>query len=321
MSLERNKMLAYGIIGGVIVAVLGGYLYVAGKGAEEFDDYLYENDLSDAIRYRDMGYSPLSDAIDMEDIELELVLFSMGRDEAKISGHLDSLVIEGVSEDDQIRISFTGYELVTDPSESDYRDNFLYTLIDDQLKIINQTGIEETRLDGSVTYAYDADDKSLEVGISLDADGVAAVNAELALNRARKLVDSKIETLIAGAMTNPQKQLDEFGKIELASFEAEIEDHGFLETLAYVQNIGSFDYAHALNGQGSMNALDNKAMAKKLQRELEGVIDEDSIGALAEFKAQGGDLSITIDTERPVPFSKIVKNDKLNRDITVEIEH
>lgn len=321
MSLERNKMLTYGIIGGVIVAVLGGYLYVAGKGTEEFDDYLYENDLSDAIRYRDMDYSPMSDAIDMEDIELELVLFSMGRDEAKISGHLDSLVIEGVSEDDQIRISFSGYELVTDPSESDYRDNFIYTLIEDQLKIINQTGIEETRLDGTVTYEYDADDKSLEVGISLDAEGVAAVNAELTLDRARKLVDSKIETLIAGAMTNPQKQLDEFGKIELASFEAEIEDHGFLETLAYVENISSFRYAHALTDQGSMDALDNKAMAKKLERELQGVIDQDSIAALAEFKAKGGDLTVSIETKRPVPFAKIVKNDELNRDITVEIEH
>ncbi|MGB5259999.1 MAG: hypothetical protein WBO34_05680, partial [Gammaproteobacteria bacterium] len=210
MSLPNNKMLTYGIIAGVVVVILGAYLYVAGKGADEFEDYLYDNDLSDALRYRDMDYSPLSDAIAMKDIELEFVLFNMGRDEAKISGHLDSLVIEGVSDDDEIRISFSGFEMVTDPGESDYRDNFLYTLIKDQLKIINQMGIEETSLEGSVTYAYDADDKHLEIGINLNAEGIAGVNAELALDRARKLVDSKIETLIAGAMSNPRKQLDEF---------------------------------------------------------------------------------------------------------------
>ena len=321
MSLPDNKMLTYGIIAGVVVIILGGYLYVAGKGADEFEDYLYENDLSDALRYRDMDYSPMSDAITMEDIELEFVLFNMGRDEAKISGHLNSLVIEGVSDDDQIHISFSGFELVTDPGETDYRDNVLYALTEDQLKVINQMGIEETSLEGSVAYKYDADDKHLEIGISLNAEGIAGLRAELALDRARKLVDSRIESLVAGAMTNPRKLLDEFGKIELASFEAEIEDYGFLERLAYVENISSFSYANALNNQASMNALDDKAMARKLERELEGVIDQDSIAALAEFKAKGGELNMSIETERPVPFAKIVKNDKLNRDIRVEIEN
>ena len=49
-------------------------------------------------------------------------------------------------------------------------------------------------------------------------------------------------------------------------------------------------------------------------------LDEDSIEAVSSFRASGGDLNVSVKTRRPVRFADLVKNDKLHRDISVEID-
>jgi len=181
-------------------------------------------------------------------------------------------------------------------------------------------GIDEARLNGSVAYDYDSDEKTLDLRIGLSADKLGSYEIRLSLNRARKLVDIDVSDVFAKAMMNPTAQLEEFGKIELVSFDASIEDQGLIENIAYVENLSSFSYANALNNGTPIDASLSSKRSEKIKRELDGILDEDGLAALDAFQSEGGDLKIAIRTERPVPLAKLVKNDKLHRDISIEVD-
>lgn len=320
MSQTNKKPLMLGIAGGLAVVLVAGYIFASGKGVEEFEDFLYDKDMTDALRYDDASYSPLSDTITLDDVELEVVVMEMGQQKEKVTGRFDSLSIEGASEDNKRRIAFSGYELVTRPSDSDRKENMLYQVLDVPLKFINRLGIEETRLDGSVAYEWNRDDENLVLGVSLDAENIASYTIDLALSRARKLVDIDPSTFIMTALMNPKGQVEEFGTVEFVSLNASVEDYGFMKRLAYLDAISRFDYGSALNNDAAFEATTAIEYNETDKQQMAQFLDEDSIEAVSAFRANGGDLNVSVETKRPVRFADLVKGDKLHRDITVEID-
>jgi len=317
---SNKKPLLFGILGGVAVIAVGGYLFAASKGVEEFEDFLYDNDLSDAIRYDDVSYSPLSDTITMDDVELEVVVLDFGGQQQKLTGRLDSLAIEGASDDSNRRIAFAGYQLVTAPSADERQQNILYQFLDEPLKFANRMGVKETRLDGSVAYDYNKEDERLALGISLDAENIASYSMDVTVDRARKVVDTDLSEVILASVMNPKKQADEYGKVELVSLNANLEDYGFVERVMYMEAISGFNYAKALNDDMTFDAVEAVGQNEKAKREVAQFLDEDSVEVLSKFAARGGDLKVSVNTKRPVPFAQLIKNEKLHRDVTIEVE-
>ena len=320
MSLAANKPVVFGIAAGVAVVVIAGYLYAAGKGVDKFEDYLYDNDLSDVVRYRDVSYSPLSDTITMQDVDLDLVVVDAGRQQKKLTGNLESLSLEGASDDSKRRIAFSGYELVTDPGDTERRENIIYDILAEPLKTVRRLAIEETRLDGSVAYEYDRDDERLMLAIALDAANIAAYSMDVSFERARKLVDTDLSELMLASLFNLKQQLQEFGRVEFVSLHASIEDYGFFERMMYLDTLAGFSYAEALNNDADFDAMKVSRQGKGAARDMAEFLDEDSIEALTAFQTRGGDLDVSIETDRPVRVSDLVKDDKLHRDITVRID-
>jgi len=320
MSLASNKPIVLGVAAGVVVVVIAGYLYAAGKGVEEFEDFLYDNDISDAIRYRDVSYSPLSDTVTMQDVDLDIVVVDAGRQQKKLTGNLESLSLEGASDDDKRRIAFSGYELVTDPGDAERRENIIYDVLAEPLKTIRRMAIEETRLDGSIAYDYDKDDEHLMLALALDAGNIASYSMDVTFERARKLVDTKLSDFMLAALFDPKRQLQEFGRVEFVSLNANLEDYGFIERMMYLDTISGFSYANAVNNDTDFDAVKATRQGENAGRDMAEFLDEDSIEALTAFQTQGGDLEVSIATERPVRLSDLVKNDKLHRDIKVRID-
>ncbi|HSH30156.1 MAG TPA: hypothetical protein VK971_09645 [Thiohalobacter sp.] len=317
MTAKLNKGIVVGGAAAVLgVALIGGYFYAAGAGVERFEDYLYENDLEDAIRYREIAYSPLSDTLTLEDVDLELDLGP-----GKLTGHLDSLEFIDASEEDGLQLRFAGYRMISDPTPDEVRDNMLYQITLDQQRLLRQVGIEETVLSGEIDYRYDRDDDRLALRAGLDAENVAAYAGALELERARRLVDIRPADLQLRSLTDIQKLMDEFGRIEFASMEAEIEDHGFLERRAYLETLSGFNYAAALNGEEPvLDAVAFRQNGGGAGREPDLPLDKDSTEALNAFLARGGDLEIHVETDRPVRFNDLFRNEKLNRAVSIEIE-
>jgi len=317
---NNKKPLMLGVAGGVAVILVAGYLYAASKGVEEFEDFLYDNDLSDAIRYQDVSYSPLSDTITMQDVDLQVVVLEFGGQQQKMTGQLESLSIEGARNENKRRVSFSGYELVTNPSASERNENVVYQFLDEPLKFASRLGVRETRLDGSVAYAYDRDDESLALGFSLDAENIASYAMDVTLDRARKVLDTELSEFIVAAVMNPKRQADEFGRVELVSLNANLEDYGFVERLMYMEAISGFNYANVLNNDMSLDAVEAVSQNAEAKREIAEFLDDDSIEVLSAFAAEGGDLKVSVNTKRPVPLAELIKNDKLHRDIKIEVE-
>jgi hypothetical protein len=320
MSQTNKKPLVLVIAGGLAVVLVAGYIFAAGKGVEEFEDFLYDNDLSDALRYRDVSYSPLSDTITLDEVELEFVVLDLGPKQEKVTGRLGLVSIEGASDDSSRTIAFRGYELVTRPSESDLKENILYQVLDEPLKFINRLGIEGTRLDGSVTYDWDREEENLSLGVSLDAENIASYSVSLVLSRARKLVDIDPSTFLMAALMDPKSQAEEFGNVEFVSLNASVEDYGFMERMAYMDTISRFDYGSALNNDAPIEAVAVARHSENDKQQMAEFLDEGSIEAVSSFMTQGGDLSVSVEARRPVRFADLVKNDKLHRDIKVSID-
>jgi hypothetical protein len=320
MSQTSKKPIVFAIAGGIAALLIAGYMYASSAGVKKFEDFLYDNDLSDSLRYDEASYSPLSDTITLEDVELEVVVMEMGPQKEHVTGRLDSLSIEGASVDNKRRIAFSGYELVTSPSDGERQANVLYQMLDEPLKFINRMGIEQTRLDGSVAYDWDRDDENLELGVSLDAENIASYSINLRLSHARRLVDIDPSTFIMAALMNPKGQLAEFGKVEFVSLNASVKDYGFMERLAYLDAISRFDYGSALNNDTAIEAVAATQVNEIDKKQMAEFLDEDSIEAVSSFRASGGDLKVSVETRRPVRFSDLVKNDRLHRDITVDID-
>lgn len=317
-----NRSILYGVVGGVAVLAVAGYFYVASKGVEEFEDFLYENELDDMVRYDEVDYSPVSDTIEMQDVELELVLMDLGRGgKQQVTGRLDSLSIEGASDDNERRITFTGFVLSTDPSKSDRKENMLYGFLAEPLQVVRRMGIEEIRLDGSVAYGYDKSEKTLDLGVGLSEAKLGSYEISLSLARAHKLLDMDMDNIVVRSMTNPAAQLEKLGRIEFVSFDANVEDYGLIENLVYVDSLSSFNYANALNNGTAMAASTATVSRDKLKREMGEFLDDDSLDALSSFQTEGGNLSVSIRTKRPVPLAKLVKDDKPHRDISFEFDH
>ena len=83
-SINKNSLI-YGIAVAVLVILFSSYFYIGGKGVKTFEDFLYDNDLSDAIQYHDVDYSPLSDTITLDNIDLEINLFEIGKNKLKMT--------------------------------------------------------------------------------------------------------------------------------------------------------------------------------------------------------------------------------------------
>lgn len=320
MNLKDNKLLAMGLSAVAGVLVLGGYFYASHEGVRRFEDFLYDQDLRDAIRYRDISYSPLSDTISLEDVDLDMeVMKGMG---VNLTGNLDTLIFSGGRDDDELEVNFSGYKMVTDPTQQEQRQNIVYAIAAEPLKIVRQMGIKETVLDGGFSYQYDRDDDKLYLGLMLDADNIAGYSTNLELERARKLINFKPSDMTANSVMNPQTLLEEFGRIEFSSLQAEIVDHGFLEKIAYMNALSAFRYDQAINNDMDIDAVkyiqaEDISKDKAIWEEM----DKDSIEALKDFMATGGDLEVSVSTERPVRLSNLVKNDKLNRDIEISIDN
>lgn len=320
MGSKADMKVMFGGVAAVVGALLiGGYFYVSKKGVERFDDFLYDNDLSDAIRYRDASYSPLSDSITLEDVDLDLeVMKGLG---AKLTGNLELLRISGIRKKRALQISFGGYRVVTDPSPEERQNNLFYALADDPLKRLGQLGIQETKLGGGVNYDYDRDEDILRLGIALDAEQVAGYAADVMLARARKLAELKPSDLNASTVMNLGRLLEEFGRIEFVSGEARVEDHGFLKKLAYLEALSGFRYDLALNGkEPTIDAVAFRRVDQSGTKEMDDVLDDASRKAITSFRASGGDLNIQVETKRPVRLSDIVKGKKLHRDIEIEVD-
>jgi hypothetical protein len=320
MSQTSKKPLVLGIAGGIVVVLIAGYMYASSAGVEKFEDFLYDKDLTEALRYQDASYSPLSDTITLENVDLGIVVMEMGPQKQQVTGRFDSLSIEGASDDNKRRIAFSGYELVTRPSAGERQANALYQVLDEPLKIINRTGIEQTRLDGSVSYDWDRDDEELVLGVSLDAENIASYSINLRLSHARKLVDIDPSTFIMAVLMNPAAQMAEFGKVEFVSLDASVEDYGFMKRLAYLDAVSRFDYGSALNDDAPFEAVAANLNSESDRMQMAKFLDEDSIEALSSFRAGGGDLEVSVETKRPVRLADLVKDDKLHRDISVEID-
>jgi hypothetical protein len=48
--------------------------------------------------------------------------------------------------------------------------------------------------------------------------------------------------------------------------------------------------------------------------------DEDSVETLSKFAASGGDLRVTVRTDRPVRLADLVSDDELNGDVRIEVK-
>jgi hypothetical protein len=180
--------------------------------------------------------------------------------------------------------------------------------------------VEETRLDGSVAYDYEKDDERLMLALAIDAENIASYSMDATFDRARKLVDTKLSDFMLAALLDPKRQIQEFGRVEFVSLNAGLEDYGFIERMMYLDTIAGFSYANALNNEAEFDAVKVSLQGKGAGRDMAEFLDEDSIEALTAFQTRGGDLDVSIVTDRPVRLSDLVKNDKLHRDITVKID-
>jgi hypothetical protein len=337
MDILKNKPVVLGAAAIGVVAI-GGYFYAAGAGVEKFEDFLYDNDLREVIRYRDASYSPLSDTITLKDVDLELAVFGSGRgnatsgglnpfalasaarDKPVITGNLASLSLKGVSKKDALEVRFTGYELVTDPDRSDIDGNFLYQTLAGILPELKRLGVDQTRLDGGFSYRYDKDDDTLELGVMLGGQQLADVAVSLELGRARRLVQTKLPELAMDAFMNPGALLNDFGRIEFVRLDADIDDHGVLEKLAYLNALASFKYDKALNDGLDLDAVAFSQQDDSLDREMQGVLDDGAIETLKRFQAKGGSLRFSADAKRPVRLSDLIKDNKPHRDIAIKVK-
>lgn len=335
MDIQKNKPI---VIGGAAVAIVAvaGYFYASSVGVEKFEDFLYDNDLRDAVRYRDAAYSPLTDTITLKDVDLDLAMLGNGRGGASsgglaalmgapqkqpsITGNLATLSLTGVSKEDELAVRFTGYELDTNPDRSDIQGNFLYQTLSDILPLLQRLGVEQTRIDGGFSYRYDKDDDTLELGLMLDGQHLAEIAVNLELGRARKLVQAELPELAMGAVMNPLALLGELGRIEFVRLNAEIDDHGVLEKVAYLDTLSNFRYDKALNSGLGVDAVEFVRKDDRLDQQMQGVLDEDGIEALKKFQIEGGRLRLSAETERPVRLSDLVKDKKLHRDVALEVK-
>jgi hypothetical protein len=343
MNITANKPVVLGGAAALGLLVIGGYFYVSSVGVEKFEDYLYDNRLQDALRYRDASYSPLSDTITLKDVDLELVVFDSGKQakasagfdplamlgaamaqpvQKKLTGNLETLSLKGVSKKDRIEVRFSGFHVITDPTPRDMEHNVLYEFAAAPMAILRTLGIEETRLGGRLSYQYDQDDDTLRLGIGLDADAIAGTELDLELGRARRLVEARIPELVFGAIADLGGLVEEFGRVEFISLQAKVEDHGFVQNMSYLDALARFDYAKALNGGHEVDAL---RLAEQLSREtlqaegMKAILDEKGIKALHQFQVKGGGLELSTDVKRPVPFSQLIRDEKLHRDIEVKL--
>ncbi|WP_275098319.1 hypothetical protein [Sedimenticola hydrogenitrophicus] len=342
MKIMENKRLVLGASGALLgVLLLGGYFYTASYGVEQFEDYLYDNRLQDAIRYRDISYSPLSDTISLRDVDLDLVLFESGGSrkaptslnplamlgavgnpaQKKVSGKLDSLSLKGVSGDDRLELRFSGFEIITNPTPDDRQQNLLYEFGAAPLAVFRQLGIDRTRLAGTVSYHYDQSEDVLTVALEFDAEQIAGSTIELELGRARRLVEVKIEELVSGAMTNPGRLIEEFGRVEFRALEARVTDHGFIQNLAYLDALEKFNYAKALNEGWEIDALRvaEQESAAAMQASMADVLDKSGIEALQQFQLAGGSLRLSSEAKRPVRFADLIRDGRPHRDISVKL--
>jgi len=320
MSLANKKPVVIGAAAGVGLILIAGYFYVAGKGVEEFEDTLYDNNMSDAIHYRDVSYSPLTDTISMEDVDLEVVVMDLGEKKQKVTGNLDSLSIEGARDESKRRIAFTGYKLVTSPDATERQENILYQVLAEPLQFVNKMGVEETRLDGRVAYDYDRDDETLALEIAIDAKNIASYSMDVTFERARKVVDTDFSKLMLAYFTNPKQQAEEYGKVEFVSLNANLEDYGFIQRVMHMEALGGFSYANALNSDMPFDAIEASRQKGNTNLEMNEYLDEDSIEALSDFSTEGGDLTVSVSTDKPVRLADLMKKDKLHRDIKIEVD-
>lgn len=320
MSIVNNKQVVSGIAAGVGVILVAGYFYLAGKGVEKFEDVLYDNDLSDAIHYRDVSYSPLTDTISMQDVDLEVVVMEFGGKQEKVTGTLDSLSIGGARDENRHRIAFTGYRLTTSPGITERQENILYQFLEEPLKFISKMGIEETELNGSVAYDYDRDDETLALEIAIDAQNIARYSMDVTFDRARRIVDADFSKLMLAYFVNPKQQAEEFGKVEFVSLNANLEDYGFIQRVMHMEALGGFSYANALNSDMPFDAIEASRQKGNTNLEMNEYLDEDSIEALSDFSTEGGDLTVSVSTDKPVRLADLMKKDKLHRDIKIEVD-
>ena len=325
MSALNNRNLIYGGAAGLAIVLAGGYFSASAKGVEAFEDFLYDKDLTDAIRYDDASYSPLSDSIALKGVDLNIVVMEFGDQQQRITGRLDRVKIAGARDENRKLISFSGYELVTDPDPTRIQENMLYQMLAEPLKLARTLGIKETRLDGAVGYAYERDDEKLTLTVELDAENLARNAIELRLQRTRPLFEIDPEKQIQAAIFAPQQLLAEFGRIELVGARAGLEDYGAFERMARLSALGSYNYATALNEEEvpfeAMKAGMHVGVNPQMKQQVtEGDLDEDSIKALQGFIEKGGNLEIEVETKRPVRLADLIKNDKLHRDISIEID-
>nr|WP_305906844.1 hypothetical protein [Methylomarinum sp. Ch1-1]MDP4519552.1 hypothetical protein [Methylomarinum sp. Ch1-1] len=286
MLLKDNKMTAIGLAVAAGIFILGGYFYVSQEGVQRFEDFLYDHELDEAIRYRDISYSPLFDAISLENVDLDVeVMKGVG---VNLTGNMDTLVFSGGRDDDGLEISFSNYKLITDPTQKEQQQNIIYALSAEPLKMVRQMGIKETALDGRLSYQYDNDDDRLNLGLMLDAENIAGLSTNLEFERARKLINLKLSDLTANNIMNLQNLMEEFGRVEFSLMEAEIVDHGFLEKMAYMNALSAFRYDRAINHNMEIDAVKYVQSDKgdKGKALWEGV-DEDSGDVLKSFITMG----------------------------------
>lgn len=333
----KNKPVVIGAAA-IGVVTIAGYFYAASVGVEKFEDFLYDNDLRDVVRYRDAAYSPLSDTITLKDVDLQLAMSGDGRGRAApaglgplalmgaamqkpmVTGTLASLSLKGVSKKDALEVRFSGYELMTDPTPGDVAENFVYQVLSGILPTLKQLGVEHTRLDGGFSYRYDRDDDTLELGLMLDGEHLADMSLSLELGRARGLVQAKLPELAMGAFMNPGALVNDFGRIEFVRLSAEIDDHGILEKLAYLSALASFKYDKALNDGLGIDAVEFVQRDDSLDTGMRDVLDDAAIASLKKFQTRGGGLRFSADTERPVRLSDLIKDNKPHRDIAIKIK-
>lgn len=325
MSALKNKNLIYGVAGGLGIVLVGGYFYASAKGVEAFEDFLYDKDLTDAIRYDDASYSPLSDSIVLKEVDLNIVVMEFDGQQQRITGQLDKVKIAGARDENRKHISFSGYELVTDPGPTQIQENMLYQMLAEPLKLARTLGVKETRLDGEVGYTYERDDEKLTLTVELDAENLARNEIELRLQRTRPLLEIDPDKQIQAAIFAPQQLLAEFGRIELVGVRAGLEDYGAFERMARLSALGSYNYATALNEkempfEAMKAAMHVRGNPKMKQQVAAGDLDEGSIKTLQDFIEKGGNLDIEVETKRPVRLAELIKNDKLHRDISIEID-
>jgi hypothetical protein len=93
-----------------------------------------------------------------------------------------------------------------------------------------------------------------------------------------------------------------------------------MERMAYLDAISRFDYGSALNSDTEIEAVAATRQDETDKKQMAEFLDEDSIEAVSSFRAGGGDLKVSVETRRPVRLLDLVKDDKLHRDIKIEID-